>query len=85
MKLTTSRNKEYEADFAGGETFTSGEVVVQMKDERRLSEIAAEFDGLEWMKAENHNDGDITFEGYQVLRSIMRRKNGSVILTFGKE
>ena len=85
MKLTTSKNKEYDVIMIGGPTRTSGNVLMEMADERRLPEIAAEFDGLEWMKRESKDEGDKEFAGYTVLKGIQRQPAGTVLLVFGKE
>lgn len=85
MKLTTSRNKEYDVIMIGGPTRTSGTVMMEMLDERRLPEIAAEFDGLDWMKRESETEGNKEYTGFSVLRSIQRRQGGTVLLSFARE
>lgn len=85
MKLTTSRNKEYEVDWVAGPTMASGTINLQIQDGRRLPEIAAEFDGLAWMRRESKNEGDKKYEGYSELVSIHRMQNGAVLLAFAKE
>lgn len=84
MKLTTSKNKTYNVEWIDVAVMSSGHVLLQMKDERRLPEIAAEFDGLEWMKRESDTQGDKTFEGFTKLIRISRMA-GLVQLTFDKE
>lgn len=58
MTLTTSRGKTYEVEWIDGPTMTSGRVVMRMADSRSLAEIAAELDGLEWMKRADLQQGD---------------------------
>lgn len=84
MKLKTSSNKEYEVDWIGESTFLSGNVVLQMQDKRPLHEIAAEFNGLEWMERESEKEGNKRFEEYSVVQSIQRRPNGEVLISFSK-
>lgn len=84
MKLTTSKNKTYNVEWIDVAAMSSGNVLLQMKDERRLPEIAAEFDGLEWMKRESDTQGDKTFEGFTKLIRISRMA-GLVQLTLDKE
>lgn len=85
MKLTTSRNKEYDVIMIGGPTRTSGSVMMEMRDDRRLPEIAAEFDGLDWMKRESKTEGNKEYTGFSVLRSIQRQQGGTVLLSFARE
>ena len=44
--ITTSKGTEHEVDFAWAPTY-DGKCMIQMPDERRLPEIAEEFDGIE--------------------------------------
>ena len=85
MKLTTSKGNEYQVDWIDGPTFSTGEVLLQMKDDRRLPEIAAEFDGLDWLKRESENQGNKAWEGYSVLKMITRLDDGTVRMTLDKE
>jgi hypothetical protein len=73
----------YEIQWADVAT-KSGHLFVQMEDERKLSEIAAEFENLDWLKREDANQGDKLFEGYSVLKIIRQVEPGVVILTFEK-
>lgn len=82
MKLTTSKGHAYEVDWI--DEISTGGVFMQMADDRALSSIASEFEGLEWMKREDANQGDKLFEGYSTLDSIKRVDKGIVILSFEK-
>ena len=84
MKLLTSDGKTYAVDWIDGPTITTGRVVLQMQDSRNLSEIAADFEGLAWMKRENEEQGDKLFEGYSELVNVARKAGDLVILTFDK-
>lgn len=84
MKLRTSTKREYEVDFAGGPSLTSGQVLVQMQSEHRLSEIVPEFDGLAWFERLSETEGDKRFEGYsRVMRAV--QDGTKVTLCFAKE
>lgn len=84
MKLKTSTGNEYDIDFAGGPSLTSGQVLVQLRDSRRLSDIVAEFDGLEWMEKLSENEGNKRFHGYsRVTRAT--QEGTKVLLSFAKE
>lgn len=82
MKLTTSKGKEYVIQWA--DTAATGELFFQMADERKLSTIAREFEGLEWLRREDENQGDKLFEGFSNLRIINRIWPGVVNLTLTK-
>ena len=82
MLLKTSKGHAYEVDWI--DTVSTGALFMQMPDERALSVIAAEFEGLEWLKREDANQGDKRFEGYCVLTMAKRPVPGIVILTFGR-
>ncbi len=78
MKLTTSRGNEYTVNWIDGPTITGGMVILQMDDARPLSEIAAEFEGLEWLKRESESQGNKKFIGCSVLKQIIRMADGMV-------
>lgn len=85
MKLTTSTGKTHEVQWIDGPTITSGMVMVQMADDRRLPEIAAEFDGLAALTRESETQGNKTWEGYTVLQRIARVSPGVVLIALAKE
>lgn len=82
MKLTTSKGHTYTVDWI--DTVSTGDLFMQMLDERALSVIAAEFEGLEWLKREDANQGNKLFEGYSVLTMVKQAEPGIVLLTFQK-
>lgn len=84
MKLTTSSGKMYEADWIDVASLTSGNLLAQVQDDRPLHLIAAEFDGLEWLKRESETQGDKEFVGFNRLIGIMRNMYGAVQLTLSK-
>lgn len=84
MKLTTSKNKTYDVLWVYGPTIKSGKVMLEMEDKRPITEIASEFDGLEWLKRESKNEGDATYAGYSVLASIHRTDAGTVMIGLAK-
>ena len=85
MKLTTSREKTFEVDWIDGPTSADGRVWLQIPDERRLPEIAADFDGLEWMEKETAHGGTVRYEGWSLLSMIKREAEGVAQLAFLKE
>lgn len=76
MTIRTSKAKEYKADYLGGPTRSGGAVMLKIIDERRLPEIAAEFDGLDWIERISDDEGDKRFEGYARLAGIVRVTDG---------
>lgn len=82
MKLTTSNGYEYKIDWI--DTVSTGDLFMQMQDDRALSVIASEFEGLEWLRREDANQGDKLFEGYSVLTMVKQAEPGIVLLTFQK-
>ena len=84
MKLTTSSGKTFDVNWIDGPTFTSGDVVLQMEDSRKLSEIAADFEGLENLKRESETQGNKEWNGYTVLQNISRQQDGTVLIFLNK-
>lgn len=84
MKLTTSKGKTFDVNWIDGPTITSGDVVLQMTDSRKLSRIASDFEGLESLKRESETQGNKEWNGYTVLQSISRRLDGTVLISLNK-
>ena len=82
MLLKTSNGNTYTVDWI--DTAMSGDLYLQMQDERALSVIAAEFDGLDWLERKSENEGDKWFDGYSALRHIQRAEPGVVIVSISK-
>lgn len=74
MLLRTSRGETLTAQWA--DTAMSGTLYMMLDDDRRLPEIAAEMDGLEWIERISPEEGDKTFAGYSLLVSIARTVQG---------
>lgn len=82
MLLKTSKGNTYTVDWI--DTVSTGRLHMQMVDERALSVIASEFEGLEWLMRESENQGNKLFEGYSNLTMVKRVEPGIVLLTFQK-
>jgi len=82
MLLKTSNGNTYNVDWI--DTINTGTLYMQMMDERALSVIAAEFEGLSWLKRESENQGDKLFEGYSALTMVRQADPGVVLMTFEK-
>lgn len=70
-KLTTSKGLTYEVTTAFAPLY-DGSCVISLHDNRRLPEIAEEFDGLTTMHLIDTDVGEADFDGYNTLMSIMR-------------
>lgn len=87
MQITTSKNKVFSVEFIGALFRDGSRVMIELADERPLAEIAADFDGLESIKAEKEVSKTTAkvyemYEGYGKLVSIQRNKAvGTVRLT----
>ncbi len=84
MKLTTSKGNEYDVSWIECSTIANGNVILQMNDPRGLGVIAAEFDGLDWLKREDEHQGNKEFNGFNVLKGIYRLPIGNVQISLSK-
>ena len=86
MKLTTSKNLEYEVFWAGLRLTRSREMIVQMEEKRPLVELITELDGIDWAKTVGP-DGqpDREFAGPMRLEAASRLGNGNVLITLEME
>lgn len=82
MTLETSKGNTYQVGWVDAPAVTK-HLHLQMTDTRPLSEICPEFEGLDWLRRKDENQGDKLFEGYDTLISI-RRTGADVILTIRK-
>lgn len=87
MKITTSKGKTFEILFiSSGETLR-GNAVIEMEDERNISEIAADFEGIATItKTDRTRPGvEEVYTGYNVLTSVQRNvETGTVRLMLRK-
>lgn len=68
--LVTSKGKRYTVDFAWAPTLEGG-CTIRLRDDRRLPEIAAEFDGLTALAyTDEAAMRSYTWEGYTRLISV---------------
>lgn len=72
MTLTTSMGQTIEVDWAWAPVGLFGDMMFQFHDERPLGKIASDFDGIDHIRRESQEEGDMDFDGYTVLRSIQR-------------
>lgn len=84
MKLTTSKGFEYTVDWADGPTIISNALIIQMKDERSIAQIAEEFEGAETIARESENEGNKEWRGYTELLRVARVAPGTVTVALVK-
>lgn len=84
MKITTSRNKTYDAVYVDGPTRMSGTVMARIYDKRQISEIAPEFEGLERFTRQDPNQGAKEWNGYTQLVAVRRMTETDVLIELAK-
>lgn len=85
MKIKTSKELEYTAQWAGESLGKQGRFLVQLEEVRPLVQLVAEFDGIEWMKTSGP-DGQPNrrMEGPMAISSASRLTNGQILITMEK-
>lgn len=73
--ITTNTGKTYPVDYAWA-PLMDGSCSIAMQDARMLSEIAAEFEGLESIHYVDTDTGEYDFTGYTALTGISRDGQG---------
>lgn len=87
MKITTSKGKTLDVNWAFGPTDESGSLMIELADNRHLSEIAADFEDNHKIEKTDETKPGVTetYEGFTELVTIQRNKNGSVLVKLVKE
>ena len=87
MKITTSKGKTLDVNWAFGPTSESGSLMIELTDNRLLSEISADFEGNSKIEKTDETKPGVTevYEGFIELAAILRNKNGSVLVKLAKE
>lgn len=79
MEITTSAGKTYAVEYCDAR---GARCVLQISDmQRKLSRVAAEFEGLEWLET----DSGKRFDGYGELNTIQRIRGGIHIVLIREE
>ena len=87
VTLKTSKGKTYRANYILSSNVNPDGVVISLEgDERKISEIAADFEGCAEMRAVDDARPGVTelYDGYTELDSAQRLGSGSVRLTLSK-
>lgn len=85
MQIETSKNKTYDVKWCWAPVGEDDDLMLELKnDARLLYQIAEEFEGLSYISRTSETEGDAWYEGYNSVRSIIRRPKGAVQLTLMK-
>lgn len=79
MQITTSAGKQIDVLWCWGPLRDADEVMLCLMDDRPISEIAADFDGLEQIVRTDEIEKEMTFTGYSRLRMISRERGKSKV------
>lgn len=82
--ITTNHGKEFAIVYAYAPMYDGCCVIELLNDDRPLSEIATDFDGLEWIDKHDPFFVDERYEGYKSLKSIQKIPNGHVNIRLDK-
>ena len=89
MTITTDKWKTFDVNFAWGPVRWNGaqRLMIELaNDDRPLSEICADFDGVQTIERKDKDEGDKTYTGYTDLVSAARdRIRGTVTLSLSME
>lgn len=89
MTITTDKGKTFDVSFAWGPVRWGSErrlIIELAADARALSEICADFEGVQTFERKDEDEGDMTFAGYTDLVSASRdRSRGTVSLALRME
>ena len=81
MTVKTDRGKTFDVNYAWGPVRSTGELMIELTaDARPLSQIAADFEGVQAFERVDENEGNMTFEGYTELVSVVRDRNTGAVL-----
>lgn len=78
MTIQTSEGKTFDIHFAYAPVFDGSCVAEVTGDERPLAQIAADFEGLAWIRKEDPSLNSETYSGYSELAGVTRQANGNV-------
>ncbi|MBP3657586.1 MAG: hypothetical protein J6K32_12965 [Clostridia bacterium] len=89
MKVTTSKGHEYEAAWAHGPLRGTQQMMMELIDGRRLSEIAAEIEEcseIRTRKGEKAGEPETVYTGYTRLAAISGgSEEGRTLITLARE
>lgn len=84
MILTTSKGKTVEAIWAWAPANADGDLMIEYSDNRKISEIAEDWEGCEHIHRESDTEGNADYDGYTEIRMISKQRSGAVQITMRK-
>ena len=85
MTLTTSKGKPLTVRAAWAPANDEGDLMIEYDDARKISEIAADWEGCARITRESAEEGNAVYEGYTEIRIMSLHKNVTVRITLKKE
>ena len=81
MKITTNSGKTFDINWIGATNRFGSKLMIELKDDRAFSEIAADFDGVDVFTKEDEKYPGVTmtYEGYSALVSMTRENADGVV------
>lgn len=82
MQITTSKGKTFDIRFIGSPLRSSNRLMIELKDERLISEISADFEGLSMITKTDSslpNEKHI-YEGFTKLKAIKENEEAGIFL-----
>lgn len=81
MQIRTDQQKTFDVNYAWGPVRSTGELMIELTaDARPISEIAADFEGVQVFDRPDEHQGNMTFVGYTELVSVVRDRNTGAVL-----
>lgn len=80
MRIRTSAGATHEVRWIDTPIQDETALALRMDDTRKLSVVAAEFDGLTYIDRYDEQQGDKRYEGYATLTEAKRMPDSSVLL-----
>ena len=79
MQITTSKGKTFDIQFIGSPLRNSNHLMIELEDERLISEIAGDFEGLSTItKTDTIRPNEKTiYEGFTKLKGIQENQEAS--------
>lgn len=78
MRITTDSGKTFDANWAWGPVGARRRVLASIRDDRALSQIAADIEGASRMTCREDGAGEAVYQGYTRLVRIERTDDASV-------
>lgn len=85
MTLETSKGKKVHARWAWAPANEDGDLMIEYDDDRKISEIATDWEGCERITRESEEEGNAVYEEYTEIRIMSRHRNGAVQITLKRE